>query len=57
MLVDPWVKHVKREPVKELVTVLVLGGGFSGIMCGAKLREAGINDFRIIEKGGDFGGW
>ena len=26
------------------------------MLAGARLREAGIDDFRIIEKGGDFGG-
>ena len=25
-------------------------------LCGARLREAGIEDFRIVEKAGDFGG-
>ena len=26
------------------------------MLAGARLREAGIDDFKIIEKGGDFGG-
>ena len=34
----------------------VIGGGFAGLITGARLRQAGIDDFRIIEKGGDFGG-
>ena len=32
-----------------------MGGGFAGLVAGARLREAGV-DVRIIEKGGDFGG-
>ena len=36
--------------------VVIIGGGFGGLLAGARLREAGVNDIRIIEKGGDFGG-
>ena len=35
---------------------MVIGGGFGGLLAGARLREAGVEDIRIIEKGGDFGG-
>ena len=35
---------------------MVIGGGFGGLLAGARLREAGVDDIRIIEKGGDFGG-
>ena len=38
------------------VDVVVIGGGFGGLLAGARLKEAGITDVRIIEKGGDFGG-
>ena len=34
----------------------MIGGGFGGLLAGARLREAGVDDIRIIEKGGDFGG-
>ena len=36
--------------------MVVIGGGFGGLLAGARLREAGVSDIRIIEKGGDFGG-
>ena len=36
--------------------MLIIGGGFGGLLAGARLREAGIDDIRVIEKGGDFGG-
>ena len=36
--------------------MVVIGGGFGGLLAGARLREAGVDDMRIIEKGGDFGG-
>jgi cyclohexanone monooxygenase len=45
-----------RAPLDDEVEVAVLGGGFSGLLAGARLREAGVDDFRIIEAGGDFGG-
>ncbi len=34
----------------------VPGSEFAGLINGARLKEAGVSDVRIIEKGGDFGG-
>ncbi len=54
---DPYIeKALVREPINDEVKVLIIGGGFGGLLAGARLREAGINDIRVIEKGGDFGG-
>ncbi|MDY7105705.1 MAG: NAD(P)/FAD-dependent oxidoreductase [Actinomycetota bacterium] len=53
---DPYTERVEREPVTDEVTVAVVGGGFAGLVTGARLVEAGVTDVRIIEKGGDFGG-
>jgi cyclohexanone monooxygenase len=53
---DPYVPVVEREPLHDEVTVAFIGGGFAGLLTGAKLKQAGIDDVRIIEKGGDFGG-
>src|SRR5690348_12872524 len=47
---------VPRESKTDHVTVAIIGGGFAGLLTGARLKEAGITDLRIIEKGGDFGG-
>ena len=55
-LEDPYVPFTAREPVCDHVTFAFIGGGFSGLVTGARLVEAGISDVRIIEKGGDFGG-
>ncbi|MEM7018615.1 MAG: NAD(P)/FAD-dependent oxidoreductase, partial [Pseudomonadota bacterium] len=55
-LEDPYVPLTEREPVQDHVTVAFIGGGFSGLVTGARLVEAGVADVRIIEKGGDFGG-
>ena len=54
---DPYVEPgFEREPLTDEVEVVVIGGGFGGLLAGARLREAGVEDIRIIEKGGDFGG-
>ena len=53
---DPYVQRVEREPLADDVTVAFIGGGFSGLVTGARLQQAGIDDVRIIEGGGDFGG-
>lgn len=56
MLKDPWTKPLVRAPLQTSVRVLVIGGGFSGQIAGRRLREAGIDDFLITEKAGDYGG-
>ncbi|MBV1904478.1 MAG: NAD(P)/FAD-dependent oxidoreductase [Pseudomonadales bacterium] len=54
---DPYVgKEIKREPLTDVVEVAIIGGGFGGLLAGAKLREQGVKDIRMIEKGADFGG-
>ena len=54
---DPWADPgFAREPVSEETEVVIVGGGFGGLLCGARLRAAGITDFRIVEKAADFGG-
>jgi len=53
---DPYTPMVERDPVHDHVTVAFIGGGFAGLVTGARLKEAGVDDVRIIEKGGDFGG-
>ncbi len=54
---DPYVEPgFTRKPLNDEVEVVVIGGGFGGLLAGARLREAGVQDIRMIEKGGDFGG-
>jgi cation diffusion facilitator CzcD-associated flavoprotein CzcO len=54
-LEDPHTPRTEREPKTDHVMVAFIGGGFAGLVTGARLKEHGI-DVRIIEKGGDFGG-
>ncbi len=54
---DPYVEPgFTRAPLTDAVDVVIIGGGFGGLLAGARLREAGVKDIRMIEKGGDFGG-
>ena len=45
-----------REPLTDEVEVLVIGGGFGGLLAGARLRQAGVEDIRIVDPAADFGG-
>jgi cation diffusion facilitator CzcD-associated flavoprotein CzcO len=53
---DPYLPVEPREPKTDHVTVAIIGGGFSGLLTGARLKEAGIDNVRILDKAGDFGG-
>ena len=54
---DPYITmDIDREPLTDEVEVAIIGGGFGGLIAGARLSELGFEDIRIIEKGGDFGG-
>ena len=53
---DFYAEPFTREPLTDEVEVVIIGGGFSGLMVGAHLRDAGVKDIRVIDKAGDFGG-
>ncbi len=53
---DPYVAPITRAALADEVDVVVVGGGFGGLLTAARLKEAGVDRVRIIEKGGDFGG-
>jgi cyclohexanone monooxygenase len=54
--VDPHTPFQERAPVSDHVTFAFIGAGFSGLVVGARLKEAGIHDFRLIDKAGGVGG-
>ncbi len=56
LLSDPYTASIDRPPVADSVDVLVVGGGFGGLLAAARLREAGAGRIRIVEAGGDVGG-
>lgn len=54
---DPYIDEVvQRGPEKRDVDVVIIGGGFGGMLAAVRLLEQGIDDFVILEKGGNFGG-
>ncbi|MFY8140114.1 MAG: hypothetical protein ACOVMO_05290, partial [Caulobacter sp.] len=47
---DPYVEPgFTRDPLTDEVEVVVIGGGFGGLLAGARLREAGVKSLRMIE--------
>ncbi len=54
--VDPYAERAERRPVRDHVTVTCVGGGFAGLVTGARMKEIGIGDVRIVDKAGGFGG-
>ncbi len=56
LLADPYSERTERPPVRDHVTVAFVGGGFAGLVTAARLKEAGVDDVRIVEKAGGFGG-
>jgi len=54
---DPYADpNFTRDPVVEDVDALIIGGGFGGLLTAGRLRERGIDSFRIVDRAGDFGG-
>ena len=49
-------EQIEREPLRDEVDVAIIGGGFGGLLTGARLREAGVQDIRFVDAAGDFGG-
>jgi len=54
--VDPYTTVTERGPIVEDADVVILGGGFAGLLAGAYLKKAGVEGIRVIEMAGDFGG-
>lgn len=53
---DPYCEPLKRGPIKDKREVIIIGGGWVGMMTAARLTQAGVNDVRIVESAADFGG-
>jgi cation diffusion facilitator CzcD-associated flavoprotein CzcO len=47
---------VEREALMDECEILVVGGGFAGLLLWYKLQKAGFQDVRFCERGGDVGG-
>src|ERR1700675_7768 len=46
---DPYVDPVERRPLHDHVEIAIIGGGIGGLLAGARLRQFGFDDIRIIE--------
>jgi cation diffusion facilitator CzcD-associated flavoprotein CzcO len=54
---DPWAgEPTPREPLCDDVDVAVVGAGFGGLLTGARLRQLGVENIRLIDKAADVGG-
>jgi cation diffusion facilitator CzcD-associated flavoprotein CzcO len=53
---DPFTPYVEREPVRDEVDVVIVGGGIAGVLAGAELRKAGVERIRIVDQAGGVGG-
>jgi cation diffusion facilitator CzcD-associated flavoprotein CzcO len=55
-LTDPFAPFVDREPVIDDAEVVIVGAGIAGLLVAVGLRQAGIDDIRLIDAAGDVGG-
>jgi cation diffusion facilitator CzcD-associated flavoprotein CzcO len=54
---DPWADPTfSRAPRTDTVDVAVVGAGFGGLLIGARCKELGVGDVRLIDKAADVGG-
>ncbi len=54
---DPWSDPgFTRSPLSDEVDVAIIGAGFGGLLTGARLRELGVGNIRLIDKAADVGG-
>lgn len=56
LLEDPYTPRVERTPRQREVEVAVIGAGFAGLVTGARLRQAGVEDVVLLDGAGDVGG-
>ncbi|PRY44457.1 flavin-containing monooxygenase [Umezawaea tangerina] len=49
-------RELTRAPLEDRVEVVVVGAGFGGLLAGARLRQAGVEDIRVVDEAADFGG-
>ena len=54
---DPYSNDVsERDPREEKTDIVIVGGGFGGLLAAARLRAIGCSDITVVEEGADFGG-
>jgi cyclohexanone monooxygenase len=53
---DPYLPVAERPALTDDVAFTFIGAGFAGLLVAARLKQAGLEQVRIIDKAGDFGG-
>ena len=54
---DPWADpDFTRDPISDELDVAVVGAGFGGLLIGARCRQLGVDNVRLIDKAADVGG-
>lgn len=54
---DPWADpNFARDPIADAVDVAIVGAGFGGLLIGARCKELGVENVRLIDKAADVGG-
>jgi cation diffusion facilitator CzcD-associated flavoprotein CzcO len=53
---DPFTPFIERDSMTADVDVAVIGAGMSGVVVGAKLRDAGVERVVLIDRAGGIGG-
>ena len=54
---DPYVEQIiERAPLSDEKDVVVIGGGFGGLLAGGRMRDGGCRELRLVGKGGAFCG-
>ena len=48
--------NFERDPKNDEVEMIIVGGGFGGLFVAARLRMAGLQHIRNVERRRDFGG-
>lgn len=54
--VDPYMPATPRAPIAGETDVVILGGGYCGMMVAVQLKQAGLHNFYCLDHAGDFGG-
>ncbi len=53
---DPFAETLQRDSRKNRVEMVIVGGGFGGLLTAARMSAVGVDDICVIEEGADFGG-
>lgn len=53
---DPYTERVERDPVNDEVEILMIGAGLGSLIAAARMREAGLDGIRLVDRAGGVGG-